>query len=282
MPQIDRCGSCAAPIFDVDGVEGACSCDDGIYNTLLARQRYENRRGTTRTASTATDYNLAALAQQGAPPPQALDPFMFLSASARRELEAAQQERNRSFRGSPVHGLDFADPTQGRPHPITDDPTDGFLDLRLEDAPQTDDFEFASPGETFEFGAEIPDGPQPTGGGVNGGRFRIDRPLPPRTPFVAARMPSPQGGVMEEVGRVGRFALLREVEPAPRPPRPSMEEQHREAAETGRARYEQRDRVDAAKLNARQQAQQAAVHEKLPTAYERVASDFLADADDFD
>jgi hypothetical protein len=61
-----------------------------------------------------------------------------------------------------------------------------------------------------------------------------------------------------------------------------MEEQHREAAETGRARYEQRDRVDAAKLNARQQAQQAAVHEKLPTAYERVASDFLADADDFD
>ena len=265
MPQIDTCGSCAAPIFDADGVAGACACSDGIYRTLLARQQYENRRPMARQASTATDHNLAALSRQGPPAPSAIDPFMFLSPAARRELQAAQQERS----------MPRPQPGQGRPYAITDDPTDGFLDLRLEDAPQSDDFEFSTDDEEID----IPD--RPTGNGVGGGRFRVDRP-PVREPFVAARAYGPQVGRMEEVGRVGRFALLREADPPP-VVREAIDRLVGQQDEIRHRGAEQRQtQLEARQLNTQQQAKRAALHDKLPTAYERVAGDFLADADDFE
>jgi hypothetical protein len=265
MPQqIDRCRSCAAPIFDVDGVEGACACDEGIYLALLARQRHENRRGSVRTASTATDHALTALARQGAPEPTALDPMMFLSASARRELQAAQQERLVP-RAPPGPG-------RGRPHPITDDPTDGFLDLALEDAPAPSDgldFEFSS-GDDIE----VYDGPRPS----SQERFRIDRPVV-RAPFVARVSPGSQGGPMREVARIGRFALLREEPTVLGQSRQVPVAEVRQIFEDGA----RRDAREAAKLNAVQQEKRAAYHEKLPTAYDRVAAgNFLSDADDFD
>lgn len=249
MPQIDMCGSCHHPIFDRDGVAGACGCDDGIYNTLLARQRFENgMKPMVRQASMPRVQSNAA----------DLDPFMFLSPAARRELDAAKQERNIP---RPAAG-------QGRPHAMTDDATDGFLDLALEDAPQADDFEFGS-GEDID----IPDGPLPSGAG----RFRVDRP-PPRTPFVATRVPGPQGGPMREVGRVGRFALMveQDMQQAPAPQTATIMSVANSRGVVPQVRQ------DAEKLNAAQQAKRAALHDKLPTAYERVAGDFLADADDFE
>ncbi len=117
MPQqIDRCASCSRPIYDADDVPGACACSEGIYHTLIARQREENHQGWRRTASAGIDQALS----QSEPP--TLDPSMFLSAAARRELAAAEQMRNIP---RPVPG----GPMRGRPSPMTDDPTDGFLDL---------------------------------------------------------------------------------------------------------------------------------------------------------
>lgn len=252
MPQIDMCGSCRHPIFDRDGVAGACGCDDGIYNTLLARQRYENgMKPMVRQASTSPVPRIQANAAD-------LD-FMFLSPAGRRELEAAQQERNIP---RPAAG-------QGRPHAMTEDATDGIFDLALEDAPQADDFEFGS-GEDIE----LQDGPHPS----MAPRFRVDRPPPPRTPFMANRVPGPQGGPMREAGRVGRFALM--VEQDLQEQRPAMQaDLDRMALNRG---VVPQVRQDAEKLNAAQQAKRAALHDKLPTAYERVAGDFLADADDFE
>lgn len=57
-------------------------------------------------------------------------------------------------------------------------------------------------------------------------RFRVDRESPPRMPFRPWEIePGPQGGSMQEVGRVGRFPVLAEN----RPPRPAREPIQREA-----------------------------------------------------
>ena len=53
MPrQLSVCESCQHPIFDVDGVAGACACQEGIYHTLLARMRADVGLNRVRTAST--------------------------------------------------------------------------------------------------------------------------------------------------------------------------------------------------------------------------------------
>ena len=277
MPhQIDKCRSCAAPIFDADGVTGACACNEGIYNTLLARQRLENNRGRTRTASTATDYALVAMGQKKPEPPE-LDLTMFLSPAARREVEAAQQ----------MASMPRFEPGQGRSRPGSfndagDEPS--FLDgLTLEDAPQESygGIEFSTGEEDIDFG----DGSQYHGG--RQGRFRVDRPTPAREPFNNQRVSGPQGGPMQEVARVHGFPLLREVEApssiAARERATEIREALRNVPSVESSRPQRtQDQYEASKLNARQQEKRASLHESLPTAYERVAGDFLSDADDFD
>lgn len=228
----------------------ACACDEGVYLTLLARQRHINLRGQTWEA------------HQPATPLPDIDPLMFLSREARREIEAAQQPRQ------PV----------GRPFPITDDPTDGFLDLSLEEAPVSDGFDIEFEREAGE--TDLPRYPRGGGGAVQE-RFRVDRPPQPR-PFVAARIPGPQGGPMQEAGRAGRFPILREVQV--REARSALAALTDEAtALLERSQPTTRSRPTAPELNARQQEKRAQLHQTLPTAYERVArGDFLADADDWD
>lgn len=250
--RLSTCSSCSSPIFAEEGVGGACACDVGIYLTLLARQQHENQRGQTRTAST----------QPRIPMLPELDPMVFLSREARGEVEAAQQSRS----PRPV----------GRPHPITDDPTDGFLDLRLEDAPQTDGFDIEFETEPSEI-ADYPRYPRGGGGAVQE-RFRVDRP-PVHRPFVAERIPGPQGGPMREAGRAGRFPILREVQV--REARSTLSALTDDA--TALPERPQPTRPTAPEVNARQQAKRAELHRTLPTAYERVArGDFLADADEWD
>ena len=53
MPnQIDRCATCAAPIYAEDNVPGACGCNDGMYRSLLAQAKQQNQTRRVTTAST--------------------------------------------------------------------------------------------------------------------------------------------------------------------------------------------------------------------------------------
>jgi hypothetical protein len=182
--------------------------------------------------------------------------MLFLSPAARQEVEAA---RMISTRAVPM-------PSPGRERPSVEEPS--FVE-GLDEPPMSfgDDISF----DTSDL--DVDDVPRyPTHGRVVE-RFRVDRP-PPLRPFVAERLPGPQGGPMREAGQVGRFTLMREVDASP------AYESTQVVRETGPERPS-RDRQEAAKLNAAQHAKRAALHATLPTAYERVASDFLSDVDDF-
>lgn len=90
---------------------------------------------------------------------------------------------------------------------------------------------------------------------------------------------------MRPVGQAGRFQVLGEVEPAPRQIIERLTTLRESVQQRGLEALHERatqTRVEAQTLNARQQEKRAALHETLPTAYDRVAGDFLADADDFD
>ena len=153
------------------------------------------------------------------------------------------------------------------------------------------DIEFDSPPERHA-----------SGGGVGGGRFNVLRPPvhEPFRPVVASGV-----GPMREVGRVGRFPLLSDApiteftapRVAARPPGGGMTpqegvQQALEALSPGRARlYEVRAELAAsartsAQYNALQaektMAARAAIHESLPTAYDRLLDDSFLDDDDLE
>ncbi len=87
---------------------------------------------------------------------------------------------------------------------------------------------------------------------------------------------------MREVARVGRFPIMREVDAQTREQAQRPWGELREVLRPGVEETEPTHTPTAAQLNARQQAEREAIHKTCPTAYERVASDFLSDADDFD
>lgn len=256
MPtQISICRACQAPIFVEDEVPGSCVCQEGIWHTLLARQQHENRQGRTRTASQA-------------PTGHSPEPFMFLSREARSELEGALSQTNPKPRTRPTR--------EQNPRPDRSFGADDLGDrldfemLARDEAPTDDGFQVE-----FDSGDLDVEDDRPTQRAQNPNRFRVDRP-PQHRPFVAQIEPGPQGGPMEEIGQVGRFRLLREAQP-------------RQLSREEAVRLERpepppnRNRPTASLLNAQQQARSAVEHEKLPTAFERLAQgDFLSGDDDWD
>jgi hypothetical protein len=103
-----------------------------------------------------------------------------------------------------------------------------------------------------------------------GGRFNVLRPPQQRPAYEPPppRVQSPQAGPMREVARVGRFAVLTPEEETPR-----------DYVAEARARLEDRAmqavaaRPTARELNERQREHRAAVHEQLPTSYDRLLGD---------
>ena len=211
-----------------------------------------------------------------------LPPEMLLSASACRELEAARQDHYMPAQRAPRVTRDrqeFSRPTATQEV--------GYFDIEaLDQAPPDDgnDITFDQ-GEDIEF--DTPPERHASGGGVGGGRFNVLRP-PVREPFRPVIASGPQGGRMQEVGRVGRFAILAEQDRTPPVERESTLIP-REAIIAGRARpYDFREEMQtsartSAQYNqlqtAKQQAERAAIHKSLPTAYDRLLGDDPYDDD---
>lgn len=237
MPQHGTCPSCGGRLV----ANQVCACPDGPYYALLGD--HQNERPLMR----------AARPQRA--PDAPFDSSLLQSREALQEIAAAGQRL-------------------GRPSVVMDDPTDGMLDLRNIPPEAHENIDFTGPpfsnGDEITFDTE--DIEVPVEYPRNMRRFRVDRP-PQREPFTAVRVPGPQGGPMREVGRVGRFALLREEDRQLTPAPDLVERPWPERAP--------RQVPEAAKLNAKQIEKRAALHEKLPTAYERIATGFLGD-DDFD
>ena len=179
----------------------------------------------------------------------------------------------------------------------------GYFDLEALDATPPQDTDMDITFDSGEGDIEFDTVPErhASGGGVGGGRFNVMRP-PTREPFRPVVASGPQGGQMREVGRVGRFPLLTDAPitefAAPRvqarPPGGGMTPQEgvqqlREALSPGRQRlYEVRAEVAAsartsaqynALQTAKQQAERAAIHETLPTSYDRLLGEDLYDDD---
>ena len=242
----------------------------------------------------------------------ALPPEMLLSASACRELEAAQQSYDMPAQRAPrpMRERQASSAAQYRSQVAGAEAEPGYFDLEALDAtPPQDtgmDITFDSGEGDIEFDT-VPER-HASGGGVGGGRFNVLRP-PVHEPFRSVVASGPQGGQMREVGRVGRFPLLTDAPitefAAPRvqarPPGGGMTPQEgvqqlREALSPGRQRlYEVRAVIAAnraeiaasartsAQYNALQAektiAARAAIHHTLPTAYDRLLGEDLYDDD---
>jgi hypothetical protein len=99
-------------------------------------------------------------------------------------------------------------------------------------------------------------------------RFNVLRP-PAHEPFrPPPPMPGPQGGNMREVGRVGRFSILAEQESRPDPALRFSEALQRIRGQRDSAQQEAREMNE--KTREQVIAHRAAIHEKLPTAYDRL------------
>jgi hypothetical protein len=181
-----------------------------------------------------------------------LTPEMLLSPSARREYEAAVQSQERPmYRGSVEETGSASDWATG-------------LDL---EAP-VDDF-----GVTFE-PVDVPDGPRPTTSREDT-RFRVDRGTPVYRRFDASMQSGPQGGPMQEVGRVGRFPVLAE-----RPLTRSDRRHPAESVEALRQAMGGRYIEDSPEPPRPVKVEKPIDRSKLPTAYDRLTSNFLDDAED--
>lgn len=221
MPtQIDRCASCGHPVFQEEAISGGCACPERGLRLLLAAERHRNGGGVP------------------ARPQPALDPVAIMSQSGRGEYEAARRVAARPAppRGRPrvaavVDEENFFgddDWTGDWRGPVEEAPNVAMsqMDLaamwmqgtgipfdpsQLVGAPGADDFEFSTGADI-----DVRAASQAPSGGGSGGRFRVDRPAPPRPAFDRTTVNNQ--GPMREAGRVrDRFSVLREVQPAGAP-----------------------------------------------------------------
>jgi hypothetical protein len=216
-----------------------------------------------------------------------LPPEMLLSASACRELEAARQDHYMPAQRAPRVARERAESaSQYRARGAEADP--GYFDIEALDAPPTDDGNDI----TFDTGdSDIEFDPVPerhaSGGGVGGGRFNVLRP-PVHEPFRPQFASGPQGGRMVEVGRTGRFAILAEQDRSSaverestilRPERPAPRTM--DLIVNGRPVHPLGGGQAAAaqRQTAQQIAQRQAIHQSLPTAYDRLLGDDPYDDD---
>lgn len=183
-----------------------------------------------------------------------LTPEMFSSYGAMRELEGAVASR-----GTPVY-QNHRDTPSGE--------VAGWLDDNIP-PPPVDTFEVSF--DTSELDtSEVTSFRAP----AQGARFNVLRP-PAHEPFrPPPPVPGPQGGNMREVGRVGRFQILSDA--APESATPDYLSEARARLEDRRARQEESREVvpnrrpTATEVNSKQREYRAAVHETLPTAYDRL------------
>jgi hypothetical protein len=205
-----------------------------------------------------------------------LTPEMLLSASACRELGAAQQSYGmpaqralRVARERPESAAQF----RFRTREVEADPA--YFDLEALDAsPPDDSMDIEFGGDAIEFDPL----PERHGGSVGGGRFNVLRP-PTREPFRPQIASGPQGGPMHEVGRVGRFAILAEQDRAPPVPREMtlIERLHQNVREPA---YDQRaPNLSGHLMSSREEAARQAQHETLPTAWDRLTGEDPYDDD---
>lgn len=186
-----------------------------------------------------------------------LPPEMLLSYGGMRELEGAVAMRDQQ---APMR------------------PNDIFGDLEMA-PPPVDEFNVSfdrDEGLDAEF-AEA----RPFRTAATGARFNVLRP-PQHEPFrPPPPVPGPQGGQMREVAQVRGYAVLAEDVVLPWDgSRPAVEdsatqrlqEQRRLLDAQSESRRESR-RPTAAELNAKQAEKRAAIHETLPTAYDRLMGD---------
>jgi hypothetical protein len=190
---------------------------------------------------------------------------MLLSYGGMRELEGAQALRRAQAPARTVESMSTEE-------------MDAILGVSGYQAPQEDEISFDM-NETLD--SEI-EASQSFRTPAVGGRFNVLRP-PVHEPFrPPPPIAGPQGGNMRQVGVVGRFAILSDAgTPAP------------DYVAEARARLEDRmatepeprglraiaARATASQLNARQREHRAAVHETLPTAYDRILGDDPYDDD---
>jgi hypothetical protein len=209
----------AAPPPDLSEV------DPGILMSAAGRSEYENAqqlRGRTRfvahlddaavfgpTAGTVTDDARTMLENSSYGPPAedvfAQEPMVEEEEDDWTGLSASQQQHHRHNArvanvAARMDNVDLAAMwLEGTGIPF---------DRAQLAAPAGDGFEF----DTGEMAVDT--AAYPRGGGVGGGRFRVDGGRPPRTAFNREMINNQ--GPMTEGGRVrGRFAVLREQQPAP-------------------------------------------------------------------
>jgi hypothetical protein len=119
---------------------------------------------------------------------------------------------------------------------------------------------------------------------ARGERFNVLRP-PVHEPFrPPPPTPDPLGGARRQVGQVGRFAVMTEADPPPRPDylaeaRARLDDRMQRASETILSRQQPvrnfaADRMAYThRVSEEQIERRAAIHETLPTAYDRLMSD---------
>jgi hypothetical protein len=203
-----------------------------------------------------------------------LTPEMLLSYGALRELEGARAQQR------PAERVDLMDLTHEQIESAVIPQDDFNISFDRDDAL---DSELGEEVRSFRTAAV-------------GNRFNVLRP-PQHEPFrPPPPMPGPQGGNMRQVGTVGRFAILSDAQ-QPGAARPDYLAEARARLEDRVA--EERQFVNPARsprtattstpaqvraqraneFSARQAEQRAAVHETLPTAYDRLMGEDLFEDD---
>ena len=186
-----------------------------------------------------------------------LTPEMLLSYGGMREFEGAQALRHESHTAQALREMAEHQPEVFNP---------GVAETA------DDDFQIS-----FDHGDDWVDAESTFRTPARGERFSVLRP-PQREPFrPPPPIPGPQGGPMREVGRVGRFAILAE-EPARdflAEARARLEDRivERQFENPARSPRTPTTMTTAQVRTQRQVEHRAAVHETLPTAYDRLMNE---------
>jgi len=176
--KLGSCPSCRHSIYNVEGQADACGCDEGVMATLLLREGKGQATPRPRTASMKSP----TPNRNGDQLPD-LDITMFMSASARAELEGARGY-NTSAHVPVSRAVD--EPSFWNTAATT------VAGAGSGSGSGMDDFEFSS-GDDIEFPMAQVDRP---------GRFRVDRGAPTPAPWRREVSSGPSDG--QVVGRLGQ------------------------------------------------------------------------------
>lgn len=241
--KLGTCPHCIHPIYREEGVPDACDCDEGVWETLRLRE-------PTPAARTASQ----KMPNMNGDVLPDLDITMFMSASARAEMEGA-----RGFRASRgAEPFDKADQELNAYEEATIWNTSADVEA------SGLDFEFST-GDDIDLPQAAADRP---------GRYRVDRGAPEPSPWARTVASGPSDGRV--VGRVGQGV----GRPQRARPEPVYEIGREEPVEWLPARAPaQESRVVAvtSREGTRPLVSRPTPAAKVPTAYERLGSIEIGD-----